>query len=156
MQFILKFLHLFLEAVLEQFRVNVEDLQVKPGKGALLWPTALFSLEEAENGSSPSLLRGTLRHKYLCLQGAACVVFLLHADPGQSSEASEVSTGLKKSYLGWVSLNSRRNNFFALFTSSTIPTQSLVTEYQAQPQNHVRRARVLGLAALLKSTLFLV
>lgn len=92
MQFILKFLCLFLEDVLEQFRVNVEDLQGEARQGGTsLWPTALFSLEEAEKGSSPSLLHGTLRHKYLCLQGAACVVFLLHADPGQGSEATEVS-----------------------------------------------------------------
>lgn len=81
-----------------------------------------FSLEEAENGSSPSLLCGTQRYKYLWLQGDACVVFLLHADPGQGSEASEVSAGPEKSYLGWVSQNSRMNNFFSLFTSSKIPT----------------------------------
>lgn len=43
---------------------------------------ARFSLEEVENGSSPSLLHETQRHKYLCLEGAAYVFFLFHTDPG--------------------------------------------------------------------------
>lgn len=79
----------------------MEDLQDEARQGGVsLWPTALSCLEEVKNGSSPSLLSETQRHKHLCLQAAACVVFLLHADPGQSYKASEISTGLKKSYQG--------------------------------------------------------
>lgn len=110
-----------------------------------------------ENGSSPSPV-GHRTRAYPCLWGAACVLFLLCADPGQSwAGLPMVSEALNRTgnVISGMSEPEQQNKqvwgFFSVFASSKIPTRSLVTEYQTQPWKHVRWAKALGLAASIEN-----
>ena len=83
-------------------------------------------------------------------------VFLLCADPGQRwmgiptvskalNGTAEVISGMSKPE------QQNKEDFFSVFASSKMPTQSLVTEYQTQSWKHVRWARVLGSAASIEN-----